>query len=114
MTEATIVAVITTIGLVVVALISNRSRQHAKAAREQVENAHSTNLREELDERHGENVDRLDSINRVVAWQTTHTEQADARTRRIRRLEWVLFPTIAAGAVVIGLLNFEPRRKARK
>jgi hypothetical protein len=35
---------------------------HAKAARAQVENSHTTNLRDEADERHGENVSRLEVI----------------------------------------------------
>lgn len=54
------VETIRTIGLVLVALITGgfgylavaqeRTRRHAKAAREQVSNTHETNLRDDLDE----------------------------------------------------------------
>ena len=48
MTEL-LTAIIGAAGLLSVALISNRSRQHAKATREQVQNSHSTNLRDDFD-----------------------------------------------------------------
>lgn len=54
------VETIRTIGLVLVALITagfgylgiiqDRTRRHAKATREQVQNTHSTNLRDDLDQ----------------------------------------------------------------
>lgn len=61
MTENILVAIITTIGLVIIAIL-DRTRRHALATRVQVENSHSTNLREESDERHAENTGRLLSI----------------------------------------------------
>ena len=62
-TGLVLVALVTALGAILVALL-NRTRQHAKAAREQVENNHPKNLRDEQDERHGENVSRLDSLER--------------------------------------------------
>jgi hypothetical protein len=53
-----LVAGITTLGLILVAVITNRTRQHAKATREQVENSHETNLRHDLDD-HGRKIDSL-------------------------------------------------------
>lgn len=52
---ALLVAAITGIPGVAAAVLANRGRQHARAARVQVENNHDTNLREEGDERHHEN-----------------------------------------------------------
>lgn len=43
-------------GLGLIAALANRTRQHAKASRNQVENDHSTNLREEQDTRHRESM----------------------------------------------------------
>ncbi len=43
-------------GLGLIAALANRTRQHAKASREQVENNHESNLREEQDERHIESM----------------------------------------------------------
>lgn len=57
-----LVAIIGGAGLIAVALISNRTRQHAKATRAQVENDHTTNLREEGDDRHRELVHRLEGL----------------------------------------------------
>ena len=45
-----LVAVISAAGLLAVALVANRGRQHAKAARQQVQNSHETNLRDDFDE----------------------------------------------------------------
>ena len=69
MSDVVLVAVITAIGGVLVAFVgrsnahskraataATESAGHARAARWQVENHHSTNLREEGDQRHGENV----------------------------------------------------------
>lgn len=57
MTPEVWVAVVSTVGLVLIAIITNRTRQHAKIARTQLENNHfdadgnPINLREEQDER---------------------------------------------------------------
>lgn len=45
-----LVAGITALGLIIVAAVGERTRQHAKATREQVQNSHSTNLRDDLDD----------------------------------------------------------------
>lgn len=80
--------VVTTIaGILVIVntVVSNRARQHAQAARVQVENNHRNpetgeviNLREEADERHEENSSKLDSL---VRW----TERADDRFATVER-----------------------------
>ena len=57
-----LVAIISAVGLLAVALVANRGRQHAKAARQQVENDHDTNLRVEGDDRHRELVDRIEGV----------------------------------------------------
>lgn len=53
LTESTIVATITSvgnvIGIVLAAVLANSARRHARAARTQVENGHSTNLRDDID-----------------------------------------------------------------
>ncbi len=61
MTEAVLVAIVTVLGGVLIALIE-RTRRHARAARAQVENSHATNLRDESDERYRETIRRLDGI----------------------------------------------------
>lgn len=88
-----LVATVTTVGLIVVAVISNRGRQHAKAARDQVQNSHNTNLRDELDSRHRENVSNL---TRLMKWQATHEVNSSRRDARIARVEILLLPTIVA------------------
>ena len=60
-------AIVTTAGLIVVALIANRSRQHAKAARTQVENDHTTNLRVEGDDRHLEILESLKDLKKDLS-----------------------------------------------
>lgn len=62
-----IASVFTAVGLVVVAVITTRTRHDARAAREQVQNGHSTNLREELDDRHEETRGWFRGLARVVA-----------------------------------------------
>lgn len=75
-----LVAIVGGAGFVSVALISNRGRQHAKAARVQVENNHRDadgnviNLREEGDERHTANTQLLKQL---IAAQ--HAIQGDIR-----------------------------------
>lgn len=75
MTEAVIVQSITTLGIVLVAIIGawlplrsklNTIGQDAKEAREQVKNSHTTNLREEGDERHAEITEALTELTRDV------------------------------------------------
>lgn len=58
---AVMVAIITGVPGVIAAVLANRSRQHARAARVQVENDHTTNLREEGDSRHTEST-RLQNL----------------------------------------------------
>ena len=53
MTEV-LVAIIGALGLVLVAVINTRTNRRVKAIQRQVQNDHTTNLREELDERHDE------------------------------------------------------------
>lgn len=72
MTEV-LVAAVTAAGLLAVALISNRGRQHAKATREQVQNAHPTNLRDDIDHLKDQNDQILDRL--------------DGHERRLERIE---------------------------
>lgn len=62
MDSTIVVATIGAIAAVISTFLANRGRQHAKAARTQVENNHSTNLREEGDERHAQNTTTLEAI----------------------------------------------------
>ena len=101
---ALIAAGIPTLPALVALFVSNRGRQHAKAAREQVENDHSTNLRDELDKRHGENVRRLRSLDEMAEWQVEHQKRSDKGYRRILRLELVLMPA-ALIAAALGFTN---------
>lgn len=84
-------------GLLVVWLQHRLSRRvkrvehHAAAARYQVENNHTTNLREESDERHGETLTKLDLALQGIAGlghelREIHEVQRDHRTR-IRNIE---------------------------
>lgn len=72
-----VVALIGTVGVIVVALIANESRRHSKAARHQVENDHSTNMRVENDERYWEQGRKLDLI-------LAHQRQTDAKVDGLR------------------------------
>lgn len=96
MSDAVLVAIIAAVPAVLAIIVSNRGRQHAKAAREQVENNHSTNMREEFDERHYENARKLDQL---VAWQAEHQIQGDDRSRHIARLEAVTVPLLATTVI---------------
>lgn len=60
------VAVVTAIGLIIVAIV-NRTRQHTKAVRDQVENDHPTNFRDEQDHRHLEVVTKFDGALEAIA-----------------------------------------------
>jgi hypothetical protein len=84
------VAVISAASSIAGAIIANRGRQHAQAARVQVENNHSTNMREEADERHAENVKALKWIAQRVNWLT---DMAIGNRSRIRDLESTQPPT---------------------
>lgn len=75
LTEAVIVQIITTLGIVLAALIAawfplrsklNVIGKDAKEAREQVKNSHDTNLREEGDERHEATMSALKELGRDV------------------------------------------------
>jgi hypothetical protein len=100
------VAAVNSVGLIVVAFIANRGRQHAKAAREEVQNDHSTNMRVEMDDRHLDNVVRLQTIE---DWQTEHQRQVTTKLRRIGRLEVLMIPTFVA-AVLGAFLHVKPRK----
>lgn len=102
---ATITSSLSAVALVMVALISNRTRQHAKAAREQVANSHSTNLREELDDRHVETNAKLD---RLVEWQVDHQARSIRGSARTTRLE------LTTGALVVFTLTAAIARIIRK
>lgn len=74
------VALIAAIGGVAIAVL-NRARQHAKVAAEnstvvknEVKNDHTTNLRDESDERHAE---ILRELGRVIEIQKTHGRQIE-------------------------------------
>lgn len=89
-----LVALVSAVGLVVVALISNRTRQHAKAARAQVENSHDTNLREEADERHKQNVELLNALasdirglRRDIGRHTDHITRHEERLDELERTQ---------------------------
>lgn len=93
MTEI-LVAIVGTAGLILVALIGNRARQHAKATRDQVENSHTTNLREEADDRHRELVRRLEGvasdvrgIRRDLGRHTDHLTDHEKRLDLIERTQ---------------------------
>lgn len=101
-----LVAMVGAIGLVLVALISNRGRQHAKAAREQVQNGHQANMREEMDERHAQNTAKLDEL---VGWQSDHQAKADRALARLTRVEAVIVPLLGA-SLVAGALRLTQRK----
>lgn len=63
---ASAVAVVTAIGLILVAIV-NRTRQHTKAVRTQVENDHEINFRDELDDRHAEILAKVDAAAEAIA-----------------------------------------------
>jgi hypothetical protein len=62
-----VASVVAAVGLVIVAVLGSGVRRDARVSREQLENSHSTNLREELDERHEETRGWFRSLARVVA-----------------------------------------------
>lgn len=84
MTEV-LVALLGAVGLLATGLLANRGRQHAKAARDQVENHHNTNLREEGDERHAENKALLETVLTRVDDLGERVTGVKADVRGIRR-----------------------------
>lgn len=78
-----LVAIVTTTGLILVAIITNRTRQHAKASRVQLENEHKNpdgsviNLREEADGRHLENREGIRAL-----YDLAKATQSDVRGLR--------------------------------
>jgi hypothetical protein len=92
MTEGVLVAIVTVLGGVLIALIE-RTRRHARAARTQVENSHATNFRDESDERHRETIRRLDDIAADVRGLRRdigrHADQLATHERRIDELELI-------------------------
>ncbi|WP_157001419.1 DUF2746 domain-containing protein [Agromyces laixinhei] len=103
-----LVAIVGAAGIVLVALISNRGRQHAKAARDQVQNSHSTNLREEMDERHAQTQTKL---NELVDWQTIHQGKISRNIIRLTRIEALVLPLLTA-TLAAGVIRLT-QRKAR-
>jgi C4-dicarboxylate-specific signal transduction histidine kinase len=67
-----LVAGITALGLIIVAAVGERTRQHAKATREQVQNSHTTNLRDDIDRIHFA-LDRLADVpDRLARLERAH------------------------------------------
>lgn len=68
MPQGVLIATITALSAVIVALLTvglpllASARKHARQANEQVTNKHTTNLRDEQDERHKANTSRLGSL----------------------------------------------------
>lgn len=62
-----VASVVAAVGIIIVAILGTRVRRDTRASREQLENNHSTNLREELDERHQETRGWFRGLARVVA-----------------------------------------------
>ncbi len=97
-----IAAIITTMGGLILAIL-NRTRQHAKATREGVENSHDTNLRDDLDGKVEVIVGRLKELATDVGGirsdiRAIHREQGEDRRAlaaerdRIRLLEDTVTP----------------------
>jgi C4-dicarboxylate-specific signal transduction histidine kinase len=74
-----LVAGITALGLIIVAAVGERTRQHAKATREQVQNSHTTNLRDDIDRIH-EALDNLADVPaRLAALERAHHRRCRRR-----------------------------------
>jgi hypothetical protein len=81
MTEV-LVAIVTTGGLVITALLANRGRQHTKATRDQVQNSHATNLRDDFDAMKRQN-------ETIIAKLDAHEHRlVRMERRRYWRLRW--------------------------
>jgi len=61
MSDQVLVAVVTVLGTIIIAIM-DRTRRHARATRAQVENNHSTNMREEGDTRHAQLLGELTGV----------------------------------------------------
>ncbi|POH63646.1 MULTISPECIES: hypothetical protein [Cryobacterium] len=105
MSDAVVTTLITTIGLVIVGLLSflgvrvTQAVSHSKSAatdsksaaadsaiaKEQVQNSHKTNLREESDERHKALTDALDTILGKQAEQARSLDDVKASQRGLQR-----------------------------
>lgn len=95
MTEI-IVATISGVALIVVAVINVGLRRRVKSIQGQVQNDHSTNLREELDDRHDETRDWFKDLRRDVGgirqdlrWMrselSTHSQRIHTIEQRTRK-----------------------------
>lgn len=86
-----VAAVVAAVGIVIVAVITTRTRQHTRQIRDQVENHHNTNLREELDSRHAETAKWFRDVRRDLGGireELRGMRETDrAQERRIQRLE---------------------------
>lgn len=81
---AIVVSIVTAIGIIMVALL-NRTRQHAKLAatnsavvKDEVKNDHTTNMRDESDERHGEIIATLRELS-ATQQQMLETQKVHGR-----------------------------------
>lgn len=81
MSSDIIVAMISTAGLIIVAVLNLRTSRRVKVIQGQVQNSHSTNLREELDERHTETRSTLGDIRKDIGGL-----RSEMRAERAERL----------------------------
>lgn len=98
------VAIVALVATVAAAWLANRGRLHAKEARDQVQNDHKTNLRDELDKRHAESMfkwqstaDDVRTIRNEVkllraGWETNRADIDDLmdtdQRRRLNETQW--------------------------
>lgn len=66
MTEGTIIALVNGGFSVVIIVLGARLSTKVKAVRNQVENGHTTNMREEGDDRHAESIQKLNELLEIV------------------------------------------------
>lgn len=93
-----VAAIFTAVGVVVVAVITTRTRRDVEAVKHEVKNDHAINFRVEQDTRHDENSTKLDYLVRSQQWlvhmalnnrtDISHLQEhtGQGRTRRARRL----------------------------
>jgi hypothetical protein len=67
MSDAVIVAAIGAVASMVSVILAGRANHNAKKGREQVENDHSNNFREENDERHAETLRRFTHLDKAIS-----------------------------------------------
>lgn len=83
-----LVAIIGMAGVVTVAVIGARRNGRVKAIQEQVQNDHSTNLREELDHRHHEQMSLMTTIaQRIVITDNRMLRVEDMLNKLDARIE---------------------------